>query len=252
MKLEGQYAIVTGGAGWIGRAIAKRLAAEGAAVAIADVNQELAQGIADEIMAAGAKAVAIEVDICNYDSVQAMAETAVKEFGAIDILVNGAGGSARLVGGGYGPFQESDVKVIDKMIDINLKGSIFCSHAVLGHMVKRGQGKIVNIGSITGVQGAEHSIAYSAAKGGVIAYTKALAKEVGPGGINVNCVSPGVVLRPEEKDRERGIRTNYLGRACKAEDIAELVAFLATDAAGFITGQNYIVDGGRSLGMKTN
>lgn len=252
MKLEGQCAVVTGGAGWIGRAIAKRLAGEGAAVAIVDVNQGLAQSIADEITATGAKAIAIEVDICNYDSVQAMTETALKEFNALDILVNGAGGSARLVGGGYGPFQDADVKVIDKMIDINLKGTLFCARAVLGPMIKRGKGKIINIGSITGVQGSEYSIAYSAAKGGVIAATKALAKEVGPSGITVNCVSPGVVLRPEEQDRERGVRTNYLGKVCKSEDIAELVAFLATDAAGFITGQNYIVDGGRSLGMKAN
>ena len=135
------------------------------------------------------------------------------------------------------------------MIDVNLKGPLFCTRAVIGHMVERKCGKIVNIGSITGIQGLEYVVDYSAAKGGVIAFTKALAKEVGPSGINVNCVSPGLVPRPDENPA-RALRSGYLGRICKPEDIAELVVFLSTDAAAYITGQNYVIDGGRSLGMK--
>ncbi len=249
MSLQGNVAIVTGGAGYIGSAIACRLARDGASVVVADLNLERARAVASRIGADGDRANAVALDLRDRDSIKQMVETVLREFKTIDILVNCAGGSARLVGGAYGPFHEAQEDVIDAMIDINLKGPLFVTHAVVPHMVAQGQGCIVNVASICGVQGSEMVADYSAAKGGVIAFTKALAKGLGPRGIRVNCVSPGLVPRPEENP-ERALRSNYLGRVCTGEDIANLVAFLVSEEADFITGQNYIVDGGRSLALK--
>ncbi|MCK6488945.1 MAG: SDR family oxidoreductase [Planctomycetes bacterium] len=243
-------AIVTGGAGHIGQAIAAGLAADGFAVAVADLDLVRAQAVADRLAADGRRAIAVAVDVCSYASAQCLAATVLEAFGAIDVLVNNAGGSARLVGGGYGPFHEAEERVIAAMIDINLKGPLFVTRAVAPYMVARRQGRIVQVGSICGVQGTENVADYSAAKGGVIAFTKALAKELGAHGILVNCVSPGLVPRPGE-ELERARQSNYLGRACTAEDVAELVRFLAGEKSGFITGHNHVIDGGRSLAMKT-
>lgn len=250
MKLKGDVAIVTGAAGAIGRAIANMLAREGAAVAAADINRAGAEQVASSLSDDGAKALAVEVDVSSRDSIKAMVASVLEAFGRIDILVNNAGGSARIVGGRYGPFHEAPEEIIDKILDINLKGPVFCTRALIEHMVERGKGRIVNIGSITGVQGLERVVDYSAAKGGVIAFTKALAKEVGPLGIRVNCVSPGLIPRDGRGD-ERALRSNFLKNTIgKPEDVAELVLFLVSDDSRFIVGQNYIIDGGRSLGMK--
>lgn len=249
MSLQGKVAIVTGGAGYIGAAIAARLARDGATVIVADLHLDGARAVAARIGADGARASAVELDLRDRGSIKRMVETVLREFQTIDILVNCAGGSARLVGGAYGPFHEAEENVIDAMIDINLKGPLFVTRAVVPHMVARGQGRIVNVASICGVQGLEKVTDYAAAKGGVIAFTKSLAKEVGQFGITVNCVSPGLVPRPEENS-ERALRSSYLGRICTGEDIANLVGFLVSGEAGFITGQNYIIDGGRSLGLK--
>ena len=198
------------------------------------------------IRKAGGDAEAYQADICDRKAIKDMVAQVLQRFGHIDILINIAGGSAR---SDCSLFQDAKEEILDRIIDINLKGPIFCTRAVIGHMIDRKQGNIINVGSIVGVQGLERVVDYSAAKGGIIAFTKALAKEVGMHGINVNCVSPGLVPRPDE-DPERALKSNYLGKVCKAEDVAELILFLATDAAGYITGQNYIIDGGRSLGMK--
>jgi NAD(P)-dependent dehydrogenase (short-subunit alcohol dehydrogenase family) len=246
MKLSGKTAIVTGAGGSIGRAIAVKLAAEGASVAAVDINLETAEETATIIRDAGGKALALQTDVCDRATITDMVDQVLERFAHIDILINTAGGSARKE---CSLFHKSKAEVLDRIIDINLKGPLFCTRAIIEHMVNRKQGKIINIGSIVGVQGLEWVVDYSAAKGGIIAFTKALAKEVGPYGINVNCVSPGLVPRPDENP-ERAQRSNYLGKVCKPEDVAELVLFLATDSADYITGQNYIIDGGRSLGMK--
>ncbi|MBN2449202.1 MAG: SDR family oxidoreductase [Lentisphaeria bacterium] len=248
MQLTNNVAIVTGAAGAIGRAVAARLAKEGATVAVADLNRAEAGRVAASLTEAGAAALALELDVCSRDSINAMVATVIEAYGRIDVLVNNAGGSARLVKGAYCLLHEAEERVIDSMIDINLKGLIFCTRAVLRHMVPRGQGRIVNMGSITGVQGSEMVADYSAAKGGVIAFTKALAKGYGPLGIRVNCVSPGLVPRPEE-DPARALRSNFLHRVCTTEDVANLVAFLVSEDASFITGQNCVIDGGRSLAL---
>jgi len=250
MKLNGNIAIVTGGAGAIGQAIASRLTDEGATVIVADLNFDGAQQVVQSLVGRGTEALAVKVDITDRNSIKAMVAKVIETFGKIDILVNNAGGSARLVGGDYCSFIEAKEEVIDRIIDMNLKGPIFCTHAVIKHMVSQGQGRIVNVGSIAGVQGLERVVDYSAAKGGVIAFTKAVAKEVGPLGVRVNCVSPGLIPRPGENP-ERALRSNYLNNTIGTpEDVAELVLFLASDASRFIVGQNYIIDGGRCLGMK--
>ncbi len=163
-----------------------------------------------------------------------------------------AGGSARIAGGRYVPLTEQDDEVIDKVIKINLYGAIWASRAAARIMIKQGTGgKIINFASAVGINGLATCCDYAAAKGGVMSLTKSLAKELGGYKINVNAVAPGVVMRPEEDNTsDRATKTNFLGEKCTAEDIANLVAFLASDKARFITGQTYVCDGGRSLSMK--
>lgn len=246
---EQPVAIVTGGAGYIGQAIAAGLAADGHAVAVADLDLARAQAVADRLKSSGGRACAVALDVCSYASAERMVASVQEALGPISVLVNNAGGSARLVGGKYGPFHEAEERVISAMIDINLTGPLFVTRAVVPQMVARRQGRIVHVGSICGVQGTENVADYSAAKGGVIAFTKVLAKELGPHGIRVNCVSPGLVPRPDE-DPARARASNYLGGVCSAEDVAELVRFLVSEKSGFITGHNHIIDGGRSLATK--
>jgi len=247
MRLQGKTALVTGGAGAIGRAVALRLASEGAAVAVADLNLDQAEKVAGELQLAGAQAMAVQVDVRDRASVRQMATAVLGRFIAVDILVSNAGGSAREENA---PFHRSKDEVVDRILDVNLKGPIFCIRALVEHMVERGGGKIINIGSIVGIQGSRNLADYSAAKGGIIAFTKTLAMELGEHGINVNCVSPGLVPRPGT-EVSHVPATNYLGKICRPEDVANLVVFLTTEEACFITGQNYVIDGGRSLGLKS-
>ncbi len=246
MSFAGRVAIVTGGAGYIGSTTAKRLAVDGAAVIVSDVNGELAQSVAEEIVADGGEASAIETDVRSTESIEAMVAWTIGQHGQIDILVTVAGGSARERAS---TVHGSSEGVIRQVIEINLLGAIFCCRAVVGHMIERGAGKIVNVASIVALQGSAGHADYAAAKAGVIAFSKTLAMEVAPGGINVNCVSPGLVPRPGTRvDHIPG--TNYLGRIASAESVSSVVSFLASDEADFIVGQNYVVDGGRSLGLK--
>lgn len=245
MKLKGKVAIVTGGGGSIGRSIALKFAHQGAAVAVVDINLQQAQKVATELIDAGAVAVAVQVDVRDRPSIKQMVALVLKQLGTIDILVNNAGGSAR---GDCSLFHESNEDVVERILDVNLKGPIFCIRAVVEHMVQKRYGKIINIGSIVGMQGLRYCADYSAAKGGIIAITKSLAMELGEFGININCVSPGLVPRPDQ-DESAMIKTNYLQKICTPNDVANLVEFLVTEEAQFITGQNYVIDGGRSLGL---
>ncbi len=250
MKLEEKVAIVTGGGRGIGRAIALRLAKEGASVIVAQRTLDEVEKVADEIKALGRRAMAMKVDVTKSEEVNQMVRTTLDKFGKVDILVNNAGGNQPSL------FHESKEEVWDWVIAVNLKGVLICSRAVIGHMMERRSGRVINIASIAGVTGLTNLADYSAAKGGVIAFTATLAKEVGEYGITVNCVSPSTteserVLRrlTEEAKKEQSKKT-AVGRLGKPEDIANMVAFLASDEASFITGQNYLVCGGRSLGYK--
>lgn len=245
MRFDGQCAIITGAGGGVGRATAMRLAREGARVVLADVNLPSALEVQREIQAEGGDALAVEADVRLADSVNAMVETARAHFGPVDILVNNAGGSARLIGK-KSWFWESEESTWDWTFGVNLKGPFLCARAVICQMMERRSGKIINVASVAGVCGLEEMVDYSAAKSGIIGMTRALAMEVGRYNINVNCVSPGTVSSWSQIPPE----ATYLGRGGKPEEIANLIAFLASHEADYITGANYLIDGGRTLGPK--
>ena len=208
--------------------------------------------VAFEIKAKGGKAIIVKADVTNGKEVKQMVKTTLDEFGGIDILVNVAGGAARGKARGY--FHEVQEEDWISVVDLNLKGTMMCCHAVIEHMIKKRSGKIINIGSVAGMIGSSIAMAdYSAAKAGVIGFTKALAKELGPYGINVNCVSPGPIGTPRfftlDKETIKKLESfTYLKRLGRPEEVANLVVFIASDEASYITGQNYAVCGGRSLG----
>lgn len=249
MNIKDQVAIVTGGAIGIGRQTALRLAREGAKVVIADINIDGANKVAEEIKALGQEAIALKVDITSLDEANRMAKATLDKFGQIDILGNIAGGA---IPGKIGPFSQSVKEVWDRIIGLNLYGTFTCTRAVINHMIERRSGKIVNIASVAGIVGQTNTADYAAAKGGIIAFTKSLAKEVAQYGINVNCVSPAFtgterVLSMPEEFLQKQIKMIHLGRYGKPEEIANVIVFLASDEAGFVTGANYVVDGGITL-----
>lgn len=256
MKLKDRIAIVTGGSRGIGRGISLKLAQEGAHVVIASTTLEPALAVAEEVRALGVKCLAIQTDVANFDSVKQMVAQAVAEFGSIDILVNNAGGSAR---GRMSLFADSEEDTWDYVLGTNLKGVFYTCRAVINHMLEQGKGSIVNIGSVAGMIGLASQVDYSAAKGGVIAFTHALAKETAPQGVRVNCVSPGPITSDAGRDIPPEVRAKFakngLGQATgfghfgDPSDIANLVSFLASDESKYITGQNYAVCGVMNLGL---
>lgn len=250
MRLAGKIAVVTGSASGIGRGIALEAAREGANVVVADLNLDGASKVAEEVKALGRESLAVKVDVSRSQDVNRMAKLALDRFGRIDFLANNAGGSARERAS---LFHKSSEEVWDYVLGINLKGVLNCSRAVINHMMERKTGVIVNTASIAGVVGSPGRADYSAAKGGIIAFTKSLAKEVAGYGIRVVAVSPGVIETPMfnhiPKEHLEELRRSAppVGRLGKPEDIARMVVFLASDDAGFITGHNFIVDGGGIL-----
>ena len=249
VQIKGWVAIVTGGASGIGRETALRLSREGARVAIVDINLDGANKVADEISAAGGESLALKTDITNLDEAHKMAKAVLDKFGQVDILANIAGGAFPSK---MGSFAQSDRQVWDLNINLNLFGTFNCTHAIVNHMMERKKGRIVNIASVAGMVGQATTADYAAAKGGIIAFTKSLAKELAPYGINVNCVSPAITgterVRSMPKDfLQRQIDTIHLHRFGEPEEIANVVVFLASDEASFVTGANYVADGGITL-----
>lgn len=237
MKLKNQVAIVTGGGGSIGSAISQMLAAEGARVILFDLHK---------VMDSSGDSIAL--DITNEAAVQHQVDELFSSYGRLDILVNCAGGSARQR---MRLFHEQSMDVVRDVIAVNLFGALNCIHSVAPYMVAAQSGRIINIGSSIASQGLGRCVDYSAAKGAIVAATKSLAKELGPHNINVNCVSPGQVPREQPKNPDEFARRHsFLNRVCTPSDIAGLVLYMTLPEAGFITGQNYIVDGGRSLAMQ--
>ena len=254
MRVKDKVAIVTGGGGAIGREISKLLAMEGAKVVVADLNVAEADKVVNEIKTLGTKALAIDLDITKIDKAEQLAKATLDNFGQIDILVNVVGGSAGpFIKTKLGFFAQSNRERWEEIVNLNLLGTFNCTRAVINHMIERRNGKIVSISSTSGVIGMQKAAEYSAAKAGIIGFTKALAKEVGPYGINVNCISPGVVGTPRVLEMAKELIPEWtkgikLGRLAKPEEIASVVFFLVSDESSYITGQNIVVDGGLSLG----
>ena len=249
-----KVAFITGAGGYIGSETARTLAKSGIAIAVCDINEQTVNQTVESIVQNGGEAKGYIADVTDSASIDSAINQAASDFGRLDIMVHIAGGSARIAGkdAKYRPLVEQEDYVIDRVLKVNLYGAFYASRAAARVMIKQGEGgKIINFSSAVGINGLKTCTDYAAAKGGVMSLTKALAKELGPYKINVNSVAPGVVMRPEENGGDdRALKTNLLGKQCMAEDIANLVEFLVSDKAGFITGQTYVCDGGRTLSMK--
>ncbi len=249
IRLKGKVAIVTGAAQGIGRAIAFRLAAEGAKVAVADIQTAAANATAEEIRAAAGHALAVELDVTRLDQALAAADRVERELGPIDVLVNNAGWDR------VEPFLDSTPETWDRVIAINYRGVLNCCKAIAPRMQSRKAGKIVSISSDAGRVGSTGEAVYAGCKGAIIAFSKTLARELARYGINVNVVCPGptetALLRDAMEGREgvltamaRAIPFRRLG---KPEDLAGAVAFFASSDADFVTGQVLSVSGGLTM-----
>jgi 3-oxoacyl-[acyl-carrier protein] reductase len=248
MSFEGKTAVITGASRGIGRAIAEVLAARGADVVIADINEAQAQETAQEIAAStGRRTLAAKVDVADLASCQQMIDASLAEFGKVDILVNNAGITRDNL------IMRMDEKDFDLVININLKGVWNCSKAVVRTMMKQRYGRIVNVSSVSGIGGLPGQTNYSASKAGVIGLTKALAKEVAARNITVNAVAPGYVSTVLTQDlsdevKDFASRITPIQRWAEPKEIAYAVAFFASDEAAYITGQVLRIDGGMLLG----
>jgi 3-oxoacyl-[acyl-carrier protein] reductase len=250
-KLNDKVALVTGAGSPIGfgKAIALALAGEGCNLVVTyNKNAAGAGKTVAEINNLGRKSMAVKADVRDGAEVKNMVETAIRQWGKIDILVNNAGGPAAPPK----PFVETIPSEWDLNIDINLKGTLQCTHAVLGHMIARKQGKIINISSMSARTGAPFVCVYESAKAGVIAFTKGLAAEVASLGINVNCVAPGFGMTDlghdaPAKELEKLLQAIPLKRMTTPEDVSSAVVYLASDISEDVVGQTLAVDGGTTM-----
>jgi 2-hydroxycyclohexanecarboxyl-CoA dehydrogenase len=248
MRFTDRVALVTGGASGMGRAAVLGFAAEGAAVVVNDIDEAGLEATAEAVRALGGRVALAPGDITAAATIDLMAERAAAQFGRIDILFNYVGGDPDLAP--QKPFLEQTEDFWDRMIAVNLKSTIRACHAVLPAMVAQGYGRIVNTGAVAGKIGGPNMALYSAVKGGVIAFTKALALEAAQQGITVNCVCPGPIATPglrrvfADQNTEAVTGIVPLGRLGEPEEVASAVLYLASDDAAFITGQALSVDGG--------
>jgi NAD(P)-dependent dehydrogenase (short-subunit alcohol dehydrogenase family) len=248
MRLKDKVVIVTGGAVGIGRAYALGLAAEGARVVVADVVDP--KPAVEAIEARGGQALGVECDVAREADTLRLATETLNRFGRIDVLVNNAAVYAVLQ---RRSFMEIPVEEWDRVMAVNLRGLFLCARAVFPAMKAQGKGKIINISSGTFFRGIPHFIHYTTSKGGVVGFTRSLARELGEFGIRVNAVAPGLTMSgrneatTDEQVRQFNVRSRMLQRTEVPEDVVGTVVFLASDESDFITGQTILVDGGSSV-----
>jgi len=242
MEFKGKTAIVTGAAVGIGRAAALLLAEGGANVVLVDLDPETMAVTEQEIKAITDNALALTCDVSDHAAVLEAVKAANERFGKVDILVNNAGLWRQ-----RGAFSELPVELWKKFFDVNVMGTVYFTKAVIDQMAENGYGRIINVASVAGVYGLMKSTHYSATKGALIAFTKALAKEVATKGITVNAVSPGSVSPSSERDIDfhKPSDLSFMGRTGTNRENADLICFLASDKAGYISGQNIQIDGCR-------
>ena len=245
MELENRVSLVTGASRGMGRAIALKLSSLGCKIAVnyIPVEADNAKNVVETITSQGGEAIAIEADIRDGDAVKAMLQQVIDTWGKIDILVNNAGITKDTL------LMRMSEDKWDDVLNINLRGAFLCTKFALRSMIKQGSGRIINMASIAGVIGNAGQTNYSASKGGLIAFTKSVAREVGSKNITANAIAPGFIntqmteALPEEVKKSILAMTS-LRRIGEPEEVAELVAFLASDRAGYITGQVIGIDGG--------
>ena len=246
--LDGEVAVVTGASRGIGRAVAERLAAQGARVAVLDVSAPRTAAAVDEMRKAGLDAHAFVVDVSQRDAVREAMANVARDLGApISVLVNNA------VWIRYQCVADADEETIDRILAVGFKGIVWTTQAAAEQMKRRGGGSIVNISSIAAIRGMRDGAIYSALKAAVAAYTRSAAVELGPHGIRVNAVAPGIVGTPaslanftDEMQKQKSAVTP-LGRFGRPEELADVVAFLASPASSYVTGAHLVADGGLSV-----
>ncbi|WP_304942736.1 SDR family NAD(P)-dependent oxidoreductase [Vallitalea guaymasensis] len=254
MNLTKKVAIVTGGAGGLGKAIALKLAEAGAEVTVSDINLEGAKETVDEIKAMGQASIAVKTDITKSAEVSSLVETTIKEFGNLHIMINAAGM------GIIKPVSDFADNEIDKILDLNLKGTIYGTREALKHMIPNKEGKIINISSIAAKNASPGTSMYAATKSGVIAFSKAVAREVAHDNININVICPGIIKTPmwiaqlktmaDSVEEQNKIFDSYieseipLNRPQEPEDIANIIVYLCSEQGKNITAQDINVDGG--------
>lgn len=245
--LEGKVALITGGAKGIGGKITEVFASYGASVAINYSGSEEAAGkLAERIESEGGKALIYKCNVADFESVKEMIDKVIKDFGRLDILVNNAGITKDNL------MLRMSEEEFDRVIDVNLKGAFNCMKHVTRSMLKQKYGKIINISSVVGVHGNSGQVNYSASKAGIIGMTKSMAKEVGVKGICVNAIAPGFIDTDMTQVLSEDVKENInksipMGKMGTVEDIAQTAAFLASDAANYVTGQVIGVDGGMGM-----
>ena len=251
--MSNRVALVTGGGQGIGQGICEVLGGRGFRVAVADLNLGTAQATARSITESGGVAIGVTVDVSDTASVQAAVKTVTDELGPVEVAVNNAGFDE------FMPFLETTEDFWDRILDVNFKGALRVAHAVVPGMIDRGWGRVINIGSDAGRVGSSLEAVYSGAKGGIIAFTKTLAREVATKGVTVNTVCPGPADTPllrrfasdSGQDGEKVLagmsRAVPMRRLARPDDIAAAVAFFASDEAGYITGQTLSVSGGLTM-----
>ena len=243
-RLEDKTAIVTGGARGIGRGIVEALASEGADVAVVDVLERgEAASVLAQVEGAGRRGIYVRADVSEEDGVRGMVGTVLRAFGRIDVLVNNAGVLSQC------PVEEMPVEEWDRVLGVNLRGTFLCCRFALPHMLERGEGRIINVASQTGQSGASGLAHYGASKGGVIAFTKALAREVAARGVLVNAIAPGPIstgiMPPESEElEETRMAALPIGRFGEVGEVAPTAVFLASDDSSYYVGQTLGPNGG--------